>query len=59
MRVPKEGCRWLTYRELALKLAVYCREMGFTHVEFMPLTEHPLYRSWVYQTTGYFALTSR
>jgi 1,4-alpha-glucan branching enzyme len=59
MRVPEEGCRWLTYRELALKLAAYCREMGFTHVEFMPLTEHPLYRSWGYQTTGYFAPTSR
>jgi 1,4-alpha-glucan branching enzyme len=59
MRVPEEGCRWLTYRELAVKLAAYCREMGFTHVEFMPLTEHPLYRSWGYQTTGYFAPTSR
>ena len=59
MRVPEEGCRWLTYRELAVKLAAYCREMGFTHVEFMPLTDHPLYRSWGYQTTGYFAPTSR
>jgi 1,4-alpha-glucan branching enzyme len=59
MRVPEEGCRWLTYRELAMKLAAYCREMGFTHVEFLPLTEHPLYRSWGYQTTGYFAPTSR
>ena len=59
MRVPEEGCRWLTYRELAVKLAAYCREMGFTHVEFLPLTEHPLYRSWGYQTTGYFAPTSR
>ena len=59
MRVPEEGNRWLTYRELALKLAAYCKEMGFTHVEFLPLTEHPLYRSWGYQTTGYFAPTSR
>jgi 1,4-alpha-glucan branching enzyme len=59
MRVPEEGCRWLTYRELAVKLAAYCREMGFTHVEFLPLTAHPLYRSWGYQTTGYFAPTSR
>jgi 1,4-alpha-glucan branching enzyme len=59
MRVPEEECRWLTYREVAVKLAAYCREMGFTHVEFLPLTEHPLYRSWGYQTTGYFAPTSR
>lgn len=59
MRVPEEGCRWLSYRELAVKLAAYCQEMGFTHVEFLPLTEHPLYRSWGYQTTGYFAPTSR
>ena len=59
MRVPEEGNRWLTYRELAVKLAAYCKEMGFTHVEFLPLTEHPLYRSWGYQTTGYFAPTSR
>ena len=59
MRVPEEGCRWLTYRELAVKLAAYCQEMGFTHVQFLPLMEHPLYRSWGYQTTGYFAPTSR
>ncbi len=59
MRVPEEGHRWLNYRELAVKLAAYCKEMGFTHVEFLPLTEHPLYRSWGYQTTGYFAPTSR
>jgi 1,4-alpha-glucan branching enzyme len=59
MRVLEEGNRWLTYRELAVKLATYCKDMGFTHVEFLPLTEHPLYRSWGYQTTGYFAPTSR
>jgi len=59
MRVPEEGHRWLRYRELAVKLAAYCKDMGFTHVEFLPLMEHPYYRSWGYQTTGYFAPTSR
>jgi len=59
MRVPEEGNRWLTYRELAVKLAAYCREMGFTHVELLPVMEHPFYVSWGYQTTGYFAPTSR
>jgi len=58
-RVPEEGHRPLTYRELAPKLAAYCQEMGFTHVELMPVTEHPLYASWGYQCTGYFAATSR
>ncbi len=59
MRVPEEGHRWLTYRELAVKLAAYCLEMGFTHVELMPVMEHPFYASWGYQITGYFAPTSR
>ena len=59
MRVPEEGNRWLTYRELAPKLADYVREMGYTHVEFMPITEHPFDGSWGYQTIGYFAPTSR
>jgi 1,4-alpha-glucan branching enzyme len=59
MRVPEEGNRWLTYRELAPKLAAYAQEMGFTHVELLPVTEHPFYGSWGYQTTGYFAPTSR
>ena len=59
MRVPEEGNRWMTYRELAPKLAAYVQEMGFTHVELMPITEHPFYGSWGYQTTGYFAATSR
>ncbi|MCF7763335.1 MAG: 1,4-alpha-glucan branching protein GlgB [Verrucomicrobia bacterium] len=59
MRVPEEENRSLTYRELAPKLAEYVRRMNFTHVEFLPVMEHPFYGSWGYQTTGYFAPTSR
>ena len=59
MRVPEEDNRPLTYRELALKLAEYVRQMGFTHVEFLPVMEHPFAGSWGYQVTGYFAPTSR
>jgi 1,4-alpha-glucan branching enzyme len=58
-RVPEEGNRPLTYREMAEYLPEYAREMGFTHVEFTPVMEHPFYGSWGYQTTGYFAPTGR
>jgi 1,4-alpha-glucan branching enzyme len=59
MRVPEEGNRMLTYRELAPRLVRHVTRLGFTHVELMPLTEHPFYGSWGYETTGYFAATSR
>jgi len=59
VRVPIEGNRSLTYRELAHRLSDYIVELGFTHVEFLPLMEHPFYGSWGYQTTGYFSPTSR
>src|SRR5581483_5263814 len=58
-RVPEEGNRWLTYRELAERLGDYVADAGFTHVEFLPVTEHPFDGSWGYQTVGYFAPTSR
>ncbi len=54
-----ENGRHLTYRELAEQLPAYLNDLGFTHVEFMPVMEHPFYGSWGYQTTGYFAPTSR
>jgi 1,4-alpha-glucan branching enzyme len=58
-RVPEEGNRSLSYRELAGILPEYIKQQGFTHVEFLPVMEHPFYGSWGYQTTGYFAPTSR
>jgi 1,4-alpha-glucan branching enzyme len=58
-RVPEEGHRSLSYRELAPRLADHIAELGFTHVEFMPVMEHPFFGSWGYQVTGYFAPSSR
>jgi 1,4-alpha-glucan branching enzyme len=58
-RSPDQGNRWLTYREMAPLLADYVAELGFTHVQFLPITEHPFDGSWGYQTIGYFAPTSR
>lgn len=54
-----ENGEFLTYRELAKSLVPYVAEMGYTHVELLPITEHPLNESWGYQTTGYFAVTNR
>ncbi len=58
-RMPEEDNRFLTYRELADQLVAYVKKMNFTHVEMMPVMEHPFYGSWGYQTIGYFAPTSR
>ena len=58
-QVPEEGNRPLTYREMAHQLAEYVLEMGFTHVEFMPVMEHPFGGSWGYQVSSYFAPTAR
>ena len=59
MRVPEEHSRPLTYREMAPRLADYAQRLQFTHVELLPVMEHPFYGSWGYQTTGYFAPTAR
>ena len=58
-RMVEEGNRFLTYRETANQLVDYIRYMGFTHIELMPVMEHPFYGSWGYQTLGYFAPTNR
>lgn len=58
-RVPEEGNRHLTYREMAYHLIPYVKGLGFTHVQLLPLMEHPFYGSWGYQTLGYFAPTAR
>lgn len=59
MRVPEEGNRSLTYREMAHKMVDYVRDMGYTHVEFLPVMEHPFGGSWGYQVTGYFSPSGR
>jgi len=58
-RVPEEGNRWLNYRELAHRLVEHVAARGFTHIELLPVMEHPFDASWGYQVTGYFAPTSR
>jgi 1,4-alpha-glucan branching enzyme len=58
-RRPEDNNRWLTYRELAEELPAYAADMGFTHVEFLPIMEHPFDGSWGYQVTGLYAPTSR
>ena len=58
-RIPEEHNRSLNYRELARELVEHLKDTAFTHVEFLPVMEHPFYGSWGYQTTGYFAPTSR
>jgi 1,4-alpha-glucan branching enzyme len=55
----KNGPHFLNYRDIAQKLAEYCNDMGYTHVELLPIQEHPLDESWGYQVTGFYAVTSR
>ena len=58
-RPGDDPSRWLSYRDLAHQLVDYCKEMGYTHLELLPVSEHPLSASWGYQTVGYYAVTSR
>jgi 1,4-alpha-glucan branching enzyme len=58
-KLPQEGNRSLNFRELATELVAYAKDMGFTHLELMPVMEHPYFPSWGYQITGFFAPTSR
>ncbi len=59
MRDEHAGNNSISYRDMAPRLGDYCEELGFTHVEFLPVTEHPFFGSWGYQATGFFAPTSR